>query len=91
MRGSGPSMCSLSRWAYSAITRPRLSHIARTIAVISAGDFSGNAALRFLTASRDNGVGATSVRPIQPPMADAVSMPNRRKKPMTMKKPAVSR
>jgi hypothetical protein len=52
------------------------------------GRLLGEGCLRFC---RQATKGATRLRPIQPPMADAVSMPNRRKNPITAKKPAVSR
>ncbi len=46
-RGSGPCSLNLSRCAYSATVRPRLSHISRTMVSISSAVFSGNAARRF--------------------------------------------
>jgi hypothetical protein len=77
--------------AYSPITRPRLSHISTRIDLISAALFSGKASLRLESARRESGVGARRLRPIQPPIADAVSMPNSLKKPMKEKKTAASR
>ncbi len=89
-RASASFQRILSRCAYSAMTRPRLSHIPLMIVSISSVVFSGNAARRFSRARLENLVGAISLRPIQPPIAEALSKPNRRKKPMIKKKPAAS-
>ena len=62
------------KWGYSAAIRHRLSHMARTMVAISAGDFSGKAALRFFTARADTGMWGPTVRPSQPPKAEAMSI-----------------
>src|SRR5215217_5662697 len=46
---------NLSRCANSAATRPRFSHAPRRIVSISAGDFSGNAAMRLARPIRCSG------------------------------------
>src|ERR1700674_1801884 len=55
-----------SRWAISAPTRPRLSHTPRRMASISAGDFSGNAALRLARPVRCSGSHGPAARMTAP-------------------------
>ena len=80
---SGPSRSNLSRCAYSATVRPRLSHMLRRMASLSASVFSGKAASRFSRARSGHAAcGRKMLRPIQPPSAEAASRPRTRNKPM---------
>jgi hypothetical protein len=74
----------------SAKVRPRLSHWAVSMAARQASSLSGKASLRLRVATLCALLTGPTVRPSQPPNAEAASTPSRRMTPTKRSKPSAS-
>src|SRR5690348_6541689 len=79
-RPPGPYTLNLSRCGYSATTRPRLSHMPRTMRLMSESDRSGRARRRLSRARLLMPSTGPMLRARNPPTADAASSGKTRKK-----------